>query len=43
MTNLGGGEDVLDRLGDLRADTVTLNQTDQEVALRFMLVLCNCN
>jgi len=33
---LGGGEDVLDRLGDLRADTVTLNQTDQEVAIGIL-------
>jgi hypothetical protein len=34
MTNLCGGEDVLDRLRDLRANTVTLDQADQEVALR---------
>lgn len=40
MTNLGGGEDVLDGLGNLGADTVTLNQADQEVALRIMLVKC---
>lgn len=34
MTNLGGGEDVLDGLRDLGANTVTLDQADQEVALR---------
>lgn len=32
-TNLGGGEDVLDGLGNLRADTVTLDQTDEVVSL----------
>jgi hypothetical protein len=40
MTNLGGGEDFLDGLGNLGADTVTLNQADQVVALRIMLVQC---
>lgn len=37
MTNLGGGEDVLDGLRDLGADTVTLDQANQEVALRDKL------
>ena len=36
-TNLGGRENVLDGLGNLRTDTVTLNQTDKVVAL------CNPN
>lgn len=39
MTNLGSGEDILDGLRDLGADTVTLDQTDEEVTLRIMLVL----
>jgi hypothetical protein len=39
MTNLGGGEDVLDGLSDLRADTVTLDQADQEVTLRIVLAV----
>lgn len=34
---LGGGEDVLDGLGNLRADTVTLDQADEEVALDMEL------
>jgi hypothetical protein len=37
MTNLGGGEDVLDGLRDLGANTVTLDQANQEVALREKL------
>jgi hypothetical protein len=32
-TNLGGGKDVLDGLGDLGANAITLDQADQEVAL----------
>jgi hypothetical protein len=32
-TNLGGGKDVLHGHGDLRANAITLNQTDEEVAL----------
>lgn len=36
-TYLGGSEDVLDGLGDLRADTVTLNQADEEVALLLVV------
>lgn len=32
-TNLGGGEDVLDGLGDLGTDTVTLDEADEVVAL----------
>lgn len=30
---LGSGEDVLDGLGDLRTNAVTLDQADEEVAL----------
>lgn len=37
-TNLGRSKDVLDRLGDLRADTVALDQADEEVALWSSLV-----
>lgn len=33
VTNLGSGEDVLDRLGNLGADTVTLDQADEVVSL----------
>jgi hypothetical protein len=32
-TNLGGSENVLDGLGDLRADTITLDEADEVVAL----------
>lgn len=32
-TNLGGGEDILDGHSDLRANAITLDQTDEEVAL----------
>jgi hypothetical protein len=40
---LGGGEDVLDGLSDLRADTVTLDQADEEVTLGILgtVVLSN--
>lgn len=40
MTYLGGGKDVLDGLGDLGANTITLDQADKKVALRIMLVDC---
>ncbi len=33
VTNLGSGEDILDGDGNLGADTITLNQADEEVAL----------
>jgi hypothetical protein len=33
-TDLGGGEDVLDGLGDFGTDTITLDQADEEVSLR---------
>lgn len=33
VSYLGSGEDVLDGLGDLGTDTVTLDQADEEVAL----------
>jgi hypothetical protein len=43
MTNLGGGEDVLDGLRDLGANTVTLDQADQEVTIGILgtVVLSN--
>lgn len=40
MTNLGGGEDVLDGLGDLRTNAITLDQGDKEVALCNRSVYC---
>jgi hypothetical protein len=33
-TNLSGSEDVLDGLGDLGANAITLDQADEVVALR---------
>lgn len=33
MTYLGSGEDVLDGDGNLRTDTITLNQADEVVTL----------
>jgi hypothetical protein len=33
MSYLGGGKDILDGLSNLGTDTITLNQTDEEVAL----------
>ena len=35
-TDLGSGEDVLDGLGNLGTDAVTLDQGDEVVALRAM-------
>jgi hypothetical protein len=35
-TNLGSGEDVLDRHGNLGTNAITLDQTDEEVALRIL-------
>jgi hypothetical protein len=36
-TNLGSGEDVLDRHGNLGTNAITLDQTDEEVALSHLV------
>lgn len=37
-TDLGGGEDILDGLSDFGTDTITLDQADEVVSLRNVLV-----
>jgi hypothetical protein len=42
LTNVCRSEDVLDGLGDLRANAVTLDQADEVVALSELLASLNC-